>query len=101
VAAWQAVPVLLVARLEKVADPAALAADAQVAFAALATRPGWVGGRLGQAVDDPECWVLTAEWTDVGSGRRGLTASVIRAAVMPLTSRFADEPCTFEIIARV
>lgn len=93
-------PVLLVARLENVTDPDALLADAKSAFAALATRPGWIGARLGRAVDDPDCWVLTAEWADVGSGRRGLTAGLIRAAVMPLTSRFADEPCTFEIIDR-
>jgi hypothetical protein len=94
------VPVLLVARLENVTDPDALRADAKLAFAALATRPGWVRGHLGRAVDDPNCWVLTAEWTDVGSGRRGVTAGVIRAAVMPLTSRFADQPCTFEIVDR-
>jgi hypothetical protein len=94
------VPVLLVARLENVTDHDALLADTKLAFAALATRPGWIGGRLGRAVDDANCWVLTAEWTDVGSGRRGLTAGLIRAAVMPLTSRFADEPCTFEIIDR-
>jgi hypothetical protein len=92
--------VLLVARLENVSDPEALQADAQMAFESLATRPGWVGARLGRAVDDPDCWVLVAEWADVGSGRRGLSASVIRAAVMPLTSRFADEPCTFEILDR-
>jgi hypothetical protein len=95
------VPVLLVARLENVVDPDGLRSDVRMAFAAFATRPGWVGGRLGRAVDDPDCWVLVAEWTDVGSGRRGITAGVIRAAVMPLTSRFAQQPCTFEIVEHV
>ena len=91
---------LLVARVPSVPDPAVFQADAEAALAALSTRPGWVSGRVGRAVDDPGTWVVVCEWEDVGSGRRGLTTSAIRTAIMPLMARFPNEPGTFEILAR-
>jgi hypothetical protein len=90
---------LLVARLDDVTDPDALQAAVAVAFAALGTRPGWVGGRLGRSLDAPGAWVLTCEWDDVGSGRRGLSAGAVREAIMPLMARLPDAALTFEIIA--
>lgn len=89
---------LLVARLVDVADPDALQTEAAAAFAALATRPGWVRGRLGRSLDEPDCWVLTCEWEDVGTGRRGLSTGAVRIAIMPLMSRLPDEPLTYEIL---
>ena len=91
---------LLVARVPGVSDPAAFQSDAEAALAALATRPGWVSGRVARAFDDPACWVVVCEWTDVGSGRRGLTTGLVRAAIMPLMSRLPNEPGTFEVISR-
>lgn len=89
---------LLVARLEGVADPEGLRADAVGAFAALAARPGWVGGRLGRSLDEPGCWVLTCEWDDVGNGRRGLSSGAVRAAIMPLMARLPHASLTFEVL---
>lgn len=89
---------LLVVRLDAVADPTELQTQAAAVFAALAERPGWVAGRLARGVDDPDCWLLSLEFVDVGSGRRALNAGPIRAVIMPLASRFPDEPCTFEIV---
>lgn len=91
---------LLVARVSEVADPATFQADAEAALAALATRPGWIRGRVGRAVDDPEYWVVVCEWEDVGSGRRGLTTGAVRTAIMPLMARLPNEPGTFEIVSR-
>jgi hypothetical protein len=92
---------LLVVAFHVPGDPTALLAEADAALAALATRPGWVRGRLGRAVDDPDRWVLTCEWTDIGSGRRGLTAGLIREAIMPLMNRLPDVECTYEIVRAV
>ncbi|MGQ0464308.1 MAG: antibiotic biosynthesis monooxygenase [Sporichthyaceae bacterium] len=89
---------LLVARLVDVADPDVLAAEAAAAFAALATRPGWVRGRLGRSLDEPGDWVLTCEWEDVGTGRRGLSTGAVRTAIMPLMSRLPHEALTYEIV---
>ena len=91
---------LFVARVAGVTDPDVFRADAEAALAALATRPGWVSGRVGQALDDPGCWVVVCEWDDVGSGRRGLTTGAVRTAIMPLMARIPNEPGTFEIISR-
>ena len=92
---------LLVVPFSATGDPTALLTEVDAALAALATRPGWVRGRLGRAVDDPDRWVLTCEWTDIGSGRRGLTAGEIRAAIMPLMNRMPDTECTYEIVRSV
>jgi len=92
---------LLVVPFSADGDPTALLAEVDAALAALATRPGWVRGRLGRAVDDPDRWVLTCEWTDIGSGRRGLTAGMIREAIMPLMNRLPDTECTYEIVRSV
>lgn len=91
---------LLVARVPGVADPTEFQAQAEEALAALSTRPGWVSGRVGRALDDPDCWVLVCEWEDVGSGRRGLTTGAVRTAIMPLMARLPNEPGTFEIVLR-
>lgn len=89
---------LLVARLTDVTDPEALQADVAAAFAALSARPGWVAGRLGRSLDEPGCWVLTCEWDDVGSGRRGLSTGAVRESIMPLMTRLPDASLTFEIV---
>ncbi|GAA0625374.1 hypothetical protein GCM10009547_30830 [Sporichthya brevicatena] len=90
---------LLVARVPGVSDPVAFQAEAEGALAALATRPGWVSGRVGRALDDPTTWVVVCEWTDVGSGRRGLTTGAVRTQIMPLMARLPAEPGTFEIVS--
>jgi hypothetical protein len=91
---------LFVSRVPGVTDPVAFQAEAEAALAALATRPGWVSGRVGQALDDPACWVVVCEWEDVGSGRRGLTTGAVRTAIMPLMAHVPNEPATFEIVSR-
>jgi heme-degrading monooxygenase HmoA len=35
---------------------------ARVALAPLAARPGYRGGRLARAVDEPSSWLITTEW---------------------------------------
>jgi hypothetical protein len=97
--AWQADRMLLVARLTDVTDETGLRADVDAAFAALSTRPGWVAGRLGRSLDEPGCWVVTCEWDDVGNGRRGLSTSAVREAIMPLMARLPDASLAFEVIA--
>lgn len=72
--------------------------DAREALAALATRPGYLSGRVARAVDDPNAWVVTCEWESVGTARRGLTAGVVRERIMPLMARVVPEPNAFEIL---
>ena len=70
---------------------------AQPALAALASCAGWRSGHVGRAVDDPTLWILTAEWADVGSYRRALSAPDVKKAALPLLGTALDEPTAFEL----
>ncbi|MDQ3415679.1 MAG: antibiotic biosynthesis monooxygenase [Actinomycetota bacterium] len=80
------------------ADTDAFVTGAQAAIAALAARPGWVEGTLGRNVDDPDLWVLSTRWADVGSYRRALSAYEVKVAAVPLLSTALDEPSAYEVV---
>lgn len=64
----------------------------------LGTRPGFVRGSVGRALDDPTLWLLRTEWRDVGSYRRALSSYETKVAVLPLLSAAIDEPAAYEVI---
>ena len=68
------------------------------AHAALAARPGYVAGAVGRNVDDPELWVLTTSWENVGSYRRALSSYDVKMTAVPLLSRALDEPSAYELV---
>ncbi len=70
--------------------------DVHAALAALAERPGYVDGRVGCNVDEPELWLLTTTWANVGSYRRALSAFEVKMTAVPLLSRAVDEPSAYE-----
>lgn len=72
--------------------------SARGAMAALAEQPGYRGGRLGRAADDPTAWVITTEWDGVGAYRRSLSAYAVKLAATPLLSRGHDEPSAYELL---
>lgn len=83
------------------ADSAAVEAferDAHAAVEVLATRPGFRSGRVGRNVDDPDLWVLTTEWENVGSYRRALSPFEVKTTAVPLLSRCIDEPTAYEVV---
>ncbi len=71
---------------------------AEVALAALAARPGYAGGRVGRAVDDPTRWVLITEWDGVGAYRRALSAYDVKIAASPLLAESVYEPSAYEVL---
>ena len=73
-------------------------ADAAAAIAALAQRPGYLGGDVGRNVDAPDLWLLTTTWVNVGSYRRALSAYDVKVAAVPLLSRAVDEPSAYETV---
>lgn len=73
-------------------------AGVELAHRTLAQRPGYVGGEVGRNVDDPELWVLTTRWRDVGSYRRALSAYDVKLSAVPLLSRALDEPSAYEAV---
>jgi hypothetical protein len=66
---------------------------------ALAQFPGYVSGTVGRALDDPQLWLLTTTWRDVGSYRRALSTYEAKAHVVPVLSRAIDEPSAYEALA--
>jgi hypothetical protein len=79
-------------------DGTAFAESARVALAALASQPGYRGGRIGRAADDPTAWVVTTEWDGVGAYRRALSAYAVKISATPLLSRGHDGPSAFELL---
>jgi len=91
--------VLVVNRFRVPAEDAdAFRADLESALAALAARPGYVAGQIGRNVDDPELWVLTTTWENVGAYRRALSSYDVKVGAVPLLSRALDEPSAYEVV---
>jgi quinol monooxygenase YgiN len=76
----------------------AFRADLEAARAALAERPGYAGGEIGRNVDDPELWVLSTRWADVGSYRRALSAYDVKLRAVATLGRAVDEPSAYEVV---
>jgi hypothetical protein len=74
-------------------------AEAHAALAALAARPGYRGGELTRALDDPSHWCLVTRWGSVGAYRRALGDLDVRIAAVPLLARSVDEPSAYEALA--
>jgi quinol monooxygenase YgiN len=72
--------------------------DLEEARETLAVQHGFVVGRIGRNVDDPELWVLTTEWEGPGAYRRALSAYDVRLAAVPTLSRALDEPSAYEAV---
>jgi quinol monooxygenase YgiN len=68
------------------------------ALSALAARPGYVDGAIGRNLDDPELWVLTTHWENVGSYRRALSSYDVKLTAVPLLSQAIDEPSAYEVV---
>ena len=92
-------PVIVVNRFRvDEGDAGAFRGDVQAALGALAVRPGYVDGRIGRNVDEPDLWVLATTWANVGSYRRALSAYDVKVTAVPLLSRAIDEPSAYELV---
>ena len=79
-----------------VADGETFRADLATAHDALAACPGHVGGEIGRNVDDPELWVLSTRWENVGSYRRALSSYDVKLRAVMVLSRAIEEPSAYE-----
>ena len=68
------------------------------AHALLTERDGYVDGTVGRNLDDPELWVLTTRWANVGAYRRALSSYDVKLGAVPLLSRAVDEPSAYEVV---
>jgi len=89
--------VLVVSRFRvptEVAD--SFRADLETARAALAACVGYAGGEIGRNVDDPELWVLSTRWDNVGSYRRALSSYDVKLRAVVTLSQAIEEPSAYE-----
>lgn len=91
-------PVLVVNRFRAGEDPASLRADLERVHDLLAARPGYAGGTLGRNLDEPDLWVLTTRWDNVGAYRRALSSYELKLHGVPVLSRAIDEPGAYEVV---
>jgi heme oxygenase (mycobilin-producing) len=87
--------------LDDATAEAAFVADAHTALATLSARPGYLGGRLARALDEPSHWSLITEWESVGAYRRALSAYDVKMHATPLLARSVDEPSAYEVLAEM
>lgn len=73
-------------------------AQLQQAHLALSQCSGYESGELGRNLDEPDLWVLTTKWRDVGSYRRALSSYDVKLHVVPILSQAIDEPSAYEIV---
>lgn len=71
--------------------------DARQALTALSRCRGFLRGRCGASVDEPEQRVLVTEWETVGAYRRALSAFDVKMYATPLLARAIPETSAFEV----
>ena len=62
----------------------------------LAEAVGFIGGEVGQNLDEPTLWVLTTRWENVGSYRRALSSTRAKLEAIPVLARAIDEAGAYE-----
>jgi quinol monooxygenase YgiN len=62
---------------------------------ALSARPGFLGGEVGRAAEEPGLWALLTRWDGVGSYRRALSAAEVKITGAPVWVHAVDEPGVF------
>lgn len=91
--------VLAVNRFRATAATAAgLRADLERVRELFMDRPGCVAAWLGRNLDDPELWVLTSRWADLGSYRRALSSYDGKLLIVPVLAHALDEPGAYEVV---
>jgi quinol monooxygenase YgiN len=78
------------------AEQAAFREELERARETLAVQRGYLAGRIGRNVDDPELWVLSTEWDGPGAYRRALSAYDVKMGAVATLSRALDEPSAYE-----
>jgi hypothetical protein len=73
-------------------EAAGFAGSGAALLSALSTRPGFLGGELGRAAEDPALWALLTRWDGVGSYRRALSAAEVKITGAPVWVHAVDEP---------
>ena len=89
---------LVLTRLRAPADSGEFRARLQAALDVLAAQRGYLDGRIGRNVDDPELWVLETRWEGPGAYRRALSAYDVKVTAWQVLGEALDEPTAYEVV---
>ena len=88
---------IAVARFDvPLASASGFRAELEGARDVLAEAAGFLGGEVGQNLDEPILWVLTTRWENVGSYRRALSSTRAKLEAIPVLARAIDEAGAYE-----
>ncbi len=65
---------------------------------ALAAADGFLDGSVARSPDEPDTWLMTTTWRDVGSMRRGFGRFDAKVAAVPVMMTAADRVSAFEVL---
>ncbi len=65
---------------------------------ALAGADGFIDGSVARSPDEPDMWLMTTNWRDVGSMRRGFGSFDAKVAAAPVMLTAADRASAFEVL---
>ncbi|MCX6399477.1 MAG: antibiotic biosynthesis monooxygenase [Propionibacteriales bacterium] len=85
-------------RVPATEDAGVLRADLERVHGLLVDKPGYVAGWIGRNVDEPDLWVLTTRWVNVGAYRRALSSYDLKLHGVPVLMRAIDEPGAYEVV---
>ena len=71
---------------------------AREALDALAEQPGFLRGSVGRNVDEPDLWVLSTQWINVGAYRRALSSYDVKTRAVPVMLHALNEPSAYEVL---
>ncbi len=66
----------------------------------LAVADGFESGEVGRSPDEPDVWIVSTRWRDVGSMRRGFGSFDAKVAAAPVMLSAADRVSAFEVLVQ-
>jgi quinol monooxygenase YgiN len=64
----------------------------------LAAADGFIAGQVGRSPDEPDVWIISTRWRDVGSMRRGFGSFDAKVAAAPVMLTAADRVSAYEVL---
>jgi len=65
---------------------------------ALSRAEGFLSGDVARSPDDPDVWLVSTSWRDVGSMRRGFGGFDAKVAAAPVMVSASDRVSAFEVL---
>jgi hypothetical protein len=90
--------VLVLTRFRDAASADQLRVRLEEALSVLSEQRGFVDGRIGHNVDDPQLWVLQTRWEGPGAYRRALSAYDVKVRAWPVLAEAIDEPTAYDVV---